>query len=714
MFAPTLLPVSWKCFPGQAGHGSSLPLPSGRRGLALVGYAIFLVLLPGASAAQSPAKPTLAGQVTAVASISRLWPMQVLPAVGLMPAEEPSPEIGPMECDCERTGVQTDLAIVGEGYFLTMERSAGWDRFRLVRQGGFRLNEEGYLVSVQGGRLQAFDPSGRQREDLRIFAESPAQPNPATRWFSGYTIDARGSVLAQFSDGTSNVLARLGLWFPENPGRLTRVSEWEWEDSDAFDSMATAFRPLPDVAGRIINGYLERPRPGIRVTPIASNPRSQGAPASLRVGIEGMLHLEGPGFLAVRDPASGRRYVTRCGALKWDRDGWLVTVLRGYRVQGYAEREAKDLADLRCDAPLPTHDPADPGAWLHSVEIGLDGRLEQRWSDGSSTHDSRIAILTFRRPARLADAGDFFFEETPDALRITNGEPGVRTVLHHGAVDPRFVIPEIRAHVQRSSSFQQHAIQRVERADALAITGAGFFIVRDPQSNRYAVTRLGEFEWTAEGTLETRPGWRIQGVAIEESGQPRDIEIPRSALADSEARIVVDREGQVWVSLGTGEARVVSRVILARMRDPTTLNPIGALGYDWPHAEPPGPDSGLRWGYPGSNGLGSIQMGALELLFDSGEDLPSLDGRQGTQVDLFGMQERTAVVERSDDLVSWKPWASFSGGRQGFDLNESWTLPDGALRFGQSVFDMNGDAGTGRFYRLRILDSTNRGDVYSP
>ena len=60
----------------------------------------------------------------------------------------------------EQTGVTTDLAIEGEGFFLLKE--PGDDTTYYSRAGAFRFDEDGYLVNPEGYRVQGklFDTNG--------------------------------------------------------------------------------------------------------------------------------------------------------------------------------------------------------------------------------------------------------------------------------------------------------------------------------------------------------------------------------------------------------------------------------------------------------------------------------------------------------------------------------------------------------------------------
>ena len=91
-----------------------------------------------------------------------------------------------------------------------------------------------------------------------------------------------------------------------------------------------------------------------------------------------------------------------------------------------------------------------------------------------------------------------------------------------------------------SSSFAQGSFESTESATDLAIGGAGFFMVRDPDNeNSEYFTRSGEFRFDQDGNFVNPGGYIVQGYALNETtgeneGRVADIALPGFKSAPSE------------------------------------------------------------------------------------------------------------------------------------------------------------------------------------
>jgi flagellar hook protein FlgE len=120
-----------------------------------------------------------------------------------------------------RTGVQTDLAISGEGFFVVKDIVDG--REYVTRAGDFRINESGYLVTNNGYRIQGFsDGALTTRGDIQIDGTGrPATASP-TATVQGFSIDQTGKVTVHLSDNTQFVRGQLLLQKFQNPQALMK------------------------------------------------------------------------------------------------------------------------------------------------------------------------------------------------------------------------------------------------------------------------------------------------------------------------------------------------------------------------------------------------------------------------------------------------------------------------------------------------------------
>src|SRR5215471_2013177 len=64
-----------------------------------------------------------------------------------------------------------------------------------------------------------------------------------------------------------------------------------------------------------------------------------------------------------------------------------------------------------------------------------------------------------------------------------------------------------------SGDFSQGTLQPTGDPANLGVSGAGFFVVRDPINNVQYVTRAGDFRVDDQGYLVTPDGFRVQGLA---------------------------------------------------------------------------------------------------------------------------------------------------------------------------------------------------------
>ena len=190
----------------------------------------------------------------------------------------------------------------------------------------------------------------------------------------------------------------------------------------------------------------------------------------------------------------------------------------------------------------------------------------------------------------------------------------------------------------------------------LAITGSGFFSVRDALSNTNYVTRAGDFRLDDNGNIVTQNGMRLQGLtgggitfsATSVNGQlvytptksapsgNGDLSVNYNASVGSgitndtggaftDAQVEagkprlesfsIAKDGTVNLYLSNGESFVGGQVMLQNFRDANSLIREGNNLYSGMDAA--GPEGGsvisASNNTPGSTGLGGIQSGSLEL-----------------------------------------------------------------------------------------------------
>jgi flagellar hook protein FlgE len=217
----------------------------------------------------------------------------------------------------------------------------------------------------------------------------------------------------------------------------------------------------------------------------------------------------------------------------------------------------------------------------------------------------------------------------------------VGTGVHLGAVE---------------SDYSQGTLTSTGSNTDLGISGNGFFRVRDSANNVDYVTRSGDFRLDDQGYLVTAEGYRVQGLndgsatfdATSINGALTytktatapaaigDLKIDFSvgigngltnstggAFTDTQVdaakptmtSFTVDRLGNVVIGLSNGDTFVRGRVLLQNFSDPNALTRQGNNLFSG--FEPAGPIGGVDLSdvnnSPGTNGLGQIQVGTLEL-----------------------------------------------------------------------------------------------------
>lgn len=173
-----------------------------------------------------------------------------------------------------------------------------------------------------------------------------------------------------------------------------------------------------------------------------------------------------------------------------------------------------------------------------------------------------------------------------------------------------------------NSQYTQGTINTTGTTTDLAISGNGFFVVKDPSSGTTYVTRDGEFNRDANGYLVTNDGMRVQGYVgagpYTSGSTIGDIQINDAAAiaalndtttpAPTLTTWSIDAHGQVNAILSDVVNGVIAQVVLQNFTNPQGLMKQGNNLYAYsassgPLASPGAPETG---------GLGQIYSGALE------------------------------------------------------------------------------------------------------
>jgi flagellar hook protein FlgE len=198
------------------------------------------------------------------------------------------------------------------------------------------------------------------------------------------------------------------------------------------------------------------------------------------------------------------------------------------------------------------------------------------------------------------------------------------------------------------NNFNQGTVNNTGEKGDLAISGNGFFVVKNATDNSQSVTRDGTFKLDANGYLITNGLQRVQGYSDAGLTTIGDLKIDATgapATATPGASVSswsIDLTGKITVVLSDNTQFVRGQVLLQNYSNPGALIKDGANLYSastsaGPLAQPT---------VPGTNGVGGIQSGALEM---SNVDLTSEMVNMITAERAF--QANAKVITTSDEIL---------------------------------------------------------------
>ena len=206
------------------------------------------------------------------------------------------------------------------------------------------------------------------------------------------------------------------------------------------------------------------------------------------------------------------------------------------------------------------------------------------------------------------------------------------------------------------NQFSQGSISSTGNANDMAITSPnGFFLVKDPATQNTFATRDGSFSVDAGGYLITNGGMRVQGYSDTALATLGDIKIDNTGatIVDSTGATVPDlslvksfafgSDGRLKVQLADGNSFTRGQVLLQNFTSPQQLLKVGSNLYSGlstagPLAAPTA---------PGSNGLGALQTGALEMSnVDLAKELTTLITTQRA------FEANSKVITTSDEILN--------------------------------------------------------------
>ncbi|PAW67738.1 MAG: hypothetical protein B9S34_04535 [Opitutia bacterium Tous-C1TDCM] len=171
-----------------------------------------------------------------------------------------------------------------------------------------------------------------------------------------------------------------------------------------------------------------------------------------------------------------------------------------------------------------------------------------------------------------------------------------------------------------ATNFSQGSLASTGRETDLGISGNGFFHVKNIVDGMEYATRAGDFRWDDQGFLVNPAGLRVQGAGGTGLTTVGDVQLGTAPTGTQRQSVTIDRAGNVVEFYSDGTSATTNRLLLQQFNDPSALvNEGGNLYSSLLAAGPVGSAAGTAdldatgTNDPGTNGLGNIQSGTLEL-----------------------------------------------------------------------------------------------------
>jgi len=376
-------------------------------------------------------------------------------------------------------------------------------------------------------------------------------------------------------------------------------------------------RRLVGLAGALnsLAGHAAKRGAGLLLTLLATH----GAILNTQLGTD--LTIVGSGYFILRDPESQDLWITRDGALRVDADGYLVSN-RGLRLQGCTNPAGTERRDIRIE-PGSYNWSADSPAQVLSFAIRDDGAVQLLLLDGTILTCANILL----QPVAPANAIPFPSGHAyANCARLPSLEQAVRPgsegvgMIRSGALE---VADELRLEIVRAGSFSDpikpSPVACTGQVTDLAISVPGFFMVRDPATDRFFATRAGAFKVDREDRLVTLFGFRVQGYLGQGLDQFGDVRVAKDSQppglpgSGMPAAHQINSQGELWLSLSDGTAHCVAQLCLLHFARPERLavEPY-SLFSNLEKAEPTSPMSTPSRPNPGDISCGYLEVDKLD------------------------------------------------------------------------------------------------------
>jgi len=191
----------------------------------------------------------------------------------------------------------------------------------------------------------------------------------------------------------------------------------------------------------------------------------------------------------------------------------------------------------------------------------------------------------------------------------------------------------------------------------LAVSGNGYFVVKDSASSTTYVTRDGQFHFDNSGYLVNQQGYRVQGLTggagSTAPGALGDIKQGTPPTGAALQSIAIDTAGNIVETYSDGSQATTNQVLLQSFSDPKSLTNQGNNLYANIAAAGPLTTTLDATNAPAQGGLGTVQSNNLE---QSNVDLTKEFSNMITMQRAFEANARLVTVSDTvlDTVVNMK------------------------------------------------------------
>ncbi len=153
-----------------------------------------------------------------------------------------------------QTGVASDIAIQGDGFFVVKDPTSG--QTFLSRAGNFGKDDQGYLVTSQGYRLQGYSDTGLSTVgDIKV--DDTGKPAGDTGVYKSFRFENDGKLTVILDNGDKFTRGQVLLQSVQNPDALTKEGNNLFSGIQAAGGLAAAVAPGTSGTGQVLGGQIE-------------------------------------------------------------------------------------------------------------------------------------------------------------------------------------------------------------------------------------------------------------------------------------------------------------------------------------------------------------------------------------------------------------------------------------------------------------------------